>query len=36
MITHLGACPPLAIGPLLNSQQTDIGAILREPLETEG
>jgi bacterioferritin len=36
MITHLGAYPSLAIGPLLESHQTDIGTILRESLETEG
>jgi bacterioferritin len=36
MITHLGAYPSLAIGPLLDSHQTDIGAILRESLEAEG
>ena len=35
-ITHLGAYPSLAIGPLLDSHQTDIGTILRESLETEG
>src|SRR3954452_10429702 len=36
MITPLGAYPSLAIGPLLDSHQTDIGPILRESLETEG
>jgi bacterioferritin len=36
MITHLGAYPSLAIGPLLDSHKHDIGAILRESLETEG
>jgi bacterioferritin len=36
MITHLGAYPSLAIGPLLDSHQRDIGAIMRESLETEG
>ena len=36
MITHLGAYPSLAIGPLLDSHQTDIGTILRESLDTEG
>jgi bacterioferritin len=36
MITHLGHYPSLAIGPLLDSHQTDIGTILRESLETEG
>jgi bacterioferritin len=35
MITHLGSYPSLAIGPLLDSHQHDIGAILRESLETE-
>src|ERR687884_152550 len=35
MITHLGAYPSLAIGPLLDSHKHDIGAILRESLETE-
>lgn len=35
MITHLGAYPSLAIGPLLDSHQLDIGAILRESLATE-
>ena len=35
MITHLGAYPSLAIGPLLDSHQSDIGVILRESLETE-
>ena len=34
-ITALGAYPSLAIGPLLDSHQTDIGAMLRESLETE-
>lgn len=36
MITHLGAYPSLGIGPLLDSHQHDIAAILRESLETEG
>ena len=36
MITHLGAYPSLEIGPLLDSHKHDIGAILRESLETEG
>src|SRR5689334_20922436 len=36
MITHFGAYPSLAIGPLLDSHQTDIGVILRESLEAEG
>jgi bacterioferritin len=35
MITHLGAYPSLAIGPLLDSHKHDIGTILRESLETE-
>ena len=35
MVTHLGAYPSLAIGPLLDSHKHDIGAILRESLETE-
>jgi bacterioferritin len=35
-ITTLGAYPSLGIGPLLDSHQTDIGAMLRESLETEG
>jgi bacterioferritin len=35
MITHLGAHPSLAIGPLLESHQHDIGAILQESLEAE-
>src|SRR5215207_10530478 len=34
-ITTLGAYPSLAIGPLLDSHKTDIGAMLRESLETE-
>jgi bacterioferritin len=33
MITHLGAYPSLAIGPLLDTHKHDIGAILRESLE---
>src|ERR1700759_4193699 len=36
MITHLGAYPSLAIGPLLDTHQHDIGTILRESLEVEG
>ena len=36
MITLLGAYPSLVIGPLLDSHKHDIGAILRESLETEG
>lgn len=35
MITHLGEYPSLAIGPLLDSHKHDIGAILRESLESE-
>ena len=35
-ITTLGAYPSLAIGPLLDSHQTDIAAMLRESLESEG
>ena len=35
MITQLGAYPSLEIGPLLDSHKHDIGAILRESLETE-
>lgn len=34
-ITALGAYPSLAIGPLLDSHKHDIGAMLRESLETE-
>lgn len=34
-ITHLGAYPSLQIGPLLDSHQTDIGAMLRESLDAE-
>jgi len=34
-ITTLGAYPSLAIGPLLDSHQHDIGAMLRESLEAE-
>jgi bacterioferritin len=36
MITLLGAYPSLKIGPLLDNHKHDIGAILRESLETEG
>jgi len=36
MITHLGAYPSLAIGPLLDTHRHDIGTILRESLEAEG
>ena len=35
-ITALGAYPSLTIGPLLDSHQTDIGAMLRESLASEG
>lgn len=35
-ITTLGAYPSLEIGPLLDSHQHDIGAMLRESLEAEG
>jgi bacterioferritin len=35
MITLLGEYPSLAIGPLLDTHRTDIGAIMRESLETE-
>ena len=35
-LTTLGAHPSLAIGPLLDSHQHDIGAMLRESLEAEG
>jgi len=35
MITHLGAHPSLGIGKLLESQNHDIGHILRESLEHE-
>jgi bacterioferritin len=35
MITHFGAYPSLAIGPLLDSHKHDIGAILRESQDTE-
>jgi len=34
-VTTLGAYPSLAIGPLLDSHQHDIGAMLRESLESE-
>lgn len=34
-VTTLGAHPSLAIGPLLESHQHDIGAILRESLQAE-
>jgi len=35
LITHLGEHPSLSIGPLLETQQHDIGDILRESLEHE-
>jgi bacterioferritin len=35
-VTTLGANPSLAIGPLLETHQHDIAAMLRESLETEG
>jgi bacterioferritin len=35
MITLLGGYPSLEIGPLLDSHQLDIGAILRESLQAE-
>lgn len=35
LITHLDYHPSLGIGPLLESQQHDIGAILHESLEHE-
>jgi bacterioferritin len=35
MITLLGEYPSLAIGPLLDTHETDIGAIMRESLEAE-
>lgn len=35
MITHLGEYPSLGIGKLLDSHKHDIGAMLREALETE-
>jgi bacterioferritin len=34
-ITHLGEHPSLAIGPLLETENHDIGAILRESLDHE-
>lgn len=34
-ITHLGAYPSLAIGPLLDSHKTDVAVMLRESLEAE-
>lgn len=35
-ITTLGAYPSLEIGPLLDSHKTDIAAMLRESLDSEG
>ena len=35
MVTHLGAHPSLAIGPLLETHHHDIGAILQESLASE-
>jgi bacterioferritin len=35
LVTHLGEHPSLAIGPLLETQEHDIGAILREAMEHE-
>ena len=35
MVTHLGAYPSLAIGPLLDHHQLSMAEILRESLETE-
>jgi len=35
MITLLGEYPSLTIGPLLDSHQTDISAIMRESLQSE-
>lgn len=35
MVTRLGGHPSLAIGPLLENQQHDIGQILREALQAE-
>jgi bacterioferritin len=35
LVTHLGEHPSLAIGPLLETQENDIGAILRESREHE-
>ena len=36
MITHLGAYPSLAIGPLLDCHRHDMSAMLKESLATEG
>ena len=35
LITHLGAYPSLAIGPLLDKHELSIAAILQQSLETE-
>jgi bacterioferritin len=35
LVTHLGEHPSLAIGPLLETQKHDIGAILRESMAHE-
>ena len=35
LVTHLGEHPSLAIGPLLETHNHDIGAILRESMEHE-
>lgn len=35
MITYLGDYPSLALGPLLDSHQTDIATMLQESLKTE-
>ncbi len=35
LVTHMGAHPSLAIGPLLETQKHDIGDILRESLNNE-
>jgi bacterioferritin len=35
LVTHFGEHPSLAIGPLLETQEHEIGAILRESLEHE-
>ena len=35
LVTHLGAHPSLAIGPLLETHEHEIGAILRESMEHE-
>ena len=36
MVTHLGAHPSLAIGPLLETHHHDIAGILKESLQSEG